>query len=250
MTHDFARKLVVASLLAVCVVLACGSLAEAFAQTSPSPDETGRDIFLDDCAYCHGTDAAGTNRGPDLRDVGPASVDFMLSTGRMPVTYQTDDPERRPPDYDRGEIDAIVAYVATFQTGGPAIPHVDLATADLAEGNTLYTENCAACHSSAGIGAALTSGRVAPSLLSATPTEIAEAIRTGPGTMPVFGSDTLSDQQMAAIVRYVVEIQHPNNRGGADLGAIGPITEGLVAAALGLVVLVVITRAIGSTADE
>ncbi|MDQ3879083.1 MAG: c-type cytochrome [Actinomycetota bacterium] len=250
MTRETTRRMFAGSVLAVVLAIAAGSSTSALAQTSPSPDETGRDAFLGDCAYCHGSDAAGTNRGPDLRDVGPASVDFMLSTGRMPITYQTDDPERRPPDYYHDEIDAIVAYIATFQTGGPAVPHVDLASADLAEGNALYTENCAACHSSAGIGAALTSGRVAPSLLAATPTQIAEAIRTGPGTMPVFGSDTLSDQQMAAIVRYVVEIQHPDNRGGAALGAIGPITEGLVAAALGLVVLLVITRVIGSTADE
>ncbi|MFN2593325.1 MAG: c-type cytochrome [Actinomycetota bacterium] len=245
----FSSRLAFSFVIASFGLVMLGSFVGAHAQESPSPDP-GRDVFLRDCAYCHGSDAAGTNRGPDLRDVGSASVDFMLSTGRMPITFQTDDPERRPPEYDRAEIDAIVNYVATFQSGGPAIPTVDVAAADLAEGNTLYTDNCAACHSSVGIGAALTSGRVAPSLKSATPVQIAEAIRTGPGTMPVFGSDTLSDAQMAAIVRYVVDIQHPDNRGGADLGAIGPVTEGLVAAALGLLVLLVITRMIGTTADE
>ncbi|MEA2486578.1 MAG: ubiquinol-cytochrome c reductase cytochrome c subunit [Actinomycetota bacterium] len=246
-----AVAIVAAFALGLLGVILAGALEAAHAQApSPESSEGGRVTFLRDCAYCHGADAAGTDRGPDLRDVGPASVDFMLSTGRMPVAYQTDDPERQPPEYDRGEIDAIVAYVTTLQTGGPGIPSFDLAAANLAEGNTLYTENCAACHSSAGIGAALTSGRVAPSLKSATPVEIAEAIRTGPGTMPVFATDTLSDEQMTAIVRYVVDIQHPENRGGADLGAIGPITEGLVAAALGLLVLILITRAIGSSADE
>lgn len=246
------RRILSASVLLCLGTVVAMSMGTARAQTGPSPStsEPGRLPFLQDCAYCHGADAAGTNRGPDLRDVGPASVDFMLSTGRMPITYQTDDPERRPPEYDRTEIDAIVNYVATLQTGGPPIPDLDFASASLSEGNSLYTDNCAACHSSSGIGAALTSGRIAPSLKSSTPVQVAEAIRTGPGTMPVFGSDTLSDDQVAAIVRYVIDIQHPANRGGADLGAIGPITEGLVAAALGLLVLVVITRAIGSTADE
>jgi ubiquinol-cytochrome c reductase cytochrome c subunit len=225
-------------------------LAQSATPGATPSSADGRDIYLRDCAYCHGTRAEGTNRGPELRSVGAASVDFMLSTGRMPIDNQTDDPLRRPPEYTPVEIGAIVGYLSTLQVAGPPIPAVDSAGGSLSDGLLLYTDNCAACHSSAGIGGALTDGRIAPSLKPSTSLQVAEAIRTGPGTMPVFGPTTLSDVQVNAIARYVEYIHHPYNRGGADLGAIGPITEGAVAALLGLVVLLVITRWIGTTADE
>ena len=87
-------------------------------------------------------------------------------------------------------------------TGTP-IPDVDPAAGDLAAGGTLFRLNCAACHSATGTGGALSYGDDAPKLWSATPLQIAEAMRTGPGQMPVFGPDTFSDHQVNSIVRYV-----------------------------------------------
>ena len=42
--------------------------------------------------------------------------------------------------------------------------------------------------------------REAPALHSSTPTQIAEAIRVGPGQMPAFGDAALTDEQMASVV--------------------------------------------------
>jgi ubiquinol-cytochrome c reductase cytochrome c subunit len=227
-----------------------GDRTPLLAAASPAPT-SGKLIFLGDCAFCHGTDAAGSNRGPSLRGVGAADVDFYLSTGRMPVSEEVQDPQRKEPAYDQAEIGRIVSYVDSLGAGsGPPIPQVDLAAANLTDGEKLYTENCASCHSSVGAGGALTNGKYAPTLRPATPTQIAEAIRIGPGTMPLFGTDALSDDQVNSIVRYVVYLQHPQDRGGLGLSHIGPITEGTIAFVVGLGACLLIIRRIGTAVGD
>lgn len=203
--------------------------------------ERGRGLFLVGCATCHGQNGEGTSQGPDLRGVGAASADFQLSTGRMPNTAPDRQavPKRSP--YTRSEIDDLVAFVASLGPG-PPIPDVHDPPGDLQEGNQLYLENCAACHSAAGNGGALSVGRDAPTLHGATPVEVGEAIRTGPGNMPVFGPGTFTPQQVNSIVRYVEYLKKPRDPGGLSLGLVGPITEGLVAILVGLGALMLISR--------
>jgi ubiquinol-cytochrome c reductase cytochrome c subunit len=204
---------------------------------SPSPssaqEQAGKLIYLRDCAWCHGAEGEGSTFGPTLIGTGPASADFMLSTGRMPIPKVEVQPNRRPPAYARGQIDDLVAYIAALGVG-PPIPPVDPAAGNLGEGADLYERNCAACHSSTGVGAALTSGLQAPTLRQSTPEEIGEAVRLGgaglrSGKMPRFGPDVLSDRQLNSIIRYVQYLQRPNDRGGASLAHIGPVAEGFVA---------------------
>jgi ubiquinol-cytochrome c reductase cytochrome c subunit len=130
----------------------------------------------------------------------------------------------------------------------------------IGHGGELYLENCAACHSTTGVGGSMTQGRfpgpvrretsaVAPGLASATPVEIAEAIRTGPGAMPVFGKGVLNDSDVDAIVTYVRYIQRPSDRGGSSIGRIGPVAEGAVGWIVGLGLLLVLSRWIGTRAE-
>jgi ubiquinol-cytochrome c reductase cytochrome c subunit len=205
----------------------------------------GRGLFLRDCAWCHGDQAQGSPRGPSLQLSGPAAVDFMLSTGRMPL-FSPDDPlRRRDPTYDEREIRQIVNYLATIAPEGPPIPELDLESVDLSRGAVLYSENCAACHSSTGIGGALTEGRTAPALDESTPIQTAEAIRTGPGTMPPFDAQTLGQDELAAVAAYVDYLQDPEDAGGEPLGHVGPVSEGLIAWAVGLLALILVIRWIG-----
>jgi ubiquinol-cytochrome c reductase cytochrome c subunit len=181
--------------------------------------------------------------------VGAESADFMLSTGRMPIAAVEEQPPRRPPAYTSAEIAELTAYVASLGPG-PDIPAVDPAAGDLGEGADLYEENCAACHSSTGVGGALTSGLQAPSIMDSTARQVAEAIRLGgaglrTGKMPKFGPDALSDQQVDSIIRYVEYLQHPNDRGGASLAHIGPVAEGFVAWVGALLLLLLFIRWIG-----
>jgi ubiquinol-cytochrome c reductase cytochrome c subunit len=213
------------------------------AASDPAEVERGRDLFLTSCSGCHGAEGGGTSDGPSLIGVGAAAADFQLTTGRMPLTDPSAQAVRKPPAFSPGEIDALVAYVASLGDG-PPIPKVDPAAGDLAEGGTLFRLNCAACHSATGTGGALSYGDDAPKLWSATPLQIAEAVRTGPGQMPVFGPDTFSDHQVNSIVRYVRYLSDPDDPGGFSLGRIGPITEGMVALLLGIPVLLFVCRRI------
>jgi ubiquinol-cytochrome c reductase cytochrome c subunit len=215
---------------------AAGSAGHQGATTPNALIARGSDLFLISCASCHGAGGVGTDQGPPLIGVGAAAADFQLTTGRMPLANTKGQPVRKPRAFDASEIRALVAYVASLGPG-LAIPHVNAAAGKLSEGGTLFRLNCAACHSSAGVGGALSYGSDAPSLQSATPTQIAEAVRTGPGQMPVFSQATFSDRQVDSIVRYVKYLQHPDDPGGFSLGRIGPITEGMVALLIGIPLL-------------
>lgn len=245
-----ALPLAAAIIVTVVVAGAGRSVGNPAPVAQSSPPSAGQLLYLRDCAFCHGSRGEGTDLAPPVSDTGAMAADFYLSTGRMPVATPINDPPRRPPAYDRDQIDQLVAYVASLGQG-PPIPRVNPGAGNLAEGAELYELNCAACHSSAGIGGVLTQGKEAPSILTATPTEIAEALRLGgTGNMPVFGPDTLDQGQMDSIVRYVQALQHPEDRGGLALGHIGPIAEGFIAWAVGLLLLIVFTRWIGTKAKE
>jgi ubiquinol-cytochrome c reductase cytochrome c subunit len=219
---------------------------------------SGRDLYLRDCAWCHGARGEGTPRGPDLLTGtnGPALTDFMLRTGRMPLDAPLDRSTQRPPAYESAEIDAIVSYVASFGQPGPDVPTPQPEFGDLGLGQVLYAENCAACHSTTLIGGALTNRPTerrtqnAPDVRSSTALEIEEAMLTGPGPMPVFGPDTFTPHEVDSIVRHVLHQQNPNDRGGAPLGHVGPVTEGAAAWILGLGLLLVVCRWIGTKTGE
>jgi ubiquinol-cytochrome c reductase cytochrome c subunit len=209
----------------------------------PSPElvQQGRELYLTGCASCHGGNGEGTDRAPSVVNAGAASASFYLTTGRMPaaqgVPFQ---PPRKQPAYPPEQIDALVAYVASLGTG-PPIPVVDVANADVSQGGVLYRANCAACHQSAGAGGALSYGNAAPPLRAATAEQVVEAMRIGPGEMPVFNEATFSDAQADDISAYVQYLRNPDNRGGAALGGNGPVPEGLVALIAGLGGLVFIS---------
>jgi ubiquinol-cytochrome c reductase cytochrome c subunit len=213
-------------------------------------------IWLRDCATCHGAEGGGTAMGPSLLHVGAAAIDFQLSTGRMPAPYSNASKfvpsspgsaqERRPPAYPKAVIRDLVTYV-TELTGdeGTPIPRIDRAAGNLAQGGSLYQAQCAACHAWSGNGGALLR-REAPSVHPASALETAEAIRTGPGNMPAFGRAALTDTQLQSLVRYVRYLDHPDDRGGSPLWHIGPLTEGAIAVFVGLGLLVIAVRAIGT----
>ena len=205
----------------------------------------GRELFQRGCASCHGADGQGVeDRGPDLSEAGAASADFYLSTGRMPMDEPSRQTRRKRPAYDAADRADLVAFVAQLGDG-PAIPDVDVHEGDLAEGQEIYTDQCAACHSSAGAGGAVGQNVFAPGVTSATELEIAEAVRVGPGAMPAFGERALDDEQLASVIRYVEFLRSPDDRGGAPLGRIGPVPEGLVAWLVGIGSLVLFMRWIG-----
>ncbi|MGD0378585.1 MAG: c-type cytochrome [Acidimicrobiales bacterium] len=199
----------------------------------------GQTLFELNCSSCHGADASGTDRAPNLQGLGPATVDFWVSTGRMPLAVATQQPVQKPARFNRTQTLQIVAFVNSLAPAAPdypsGIPSVNLSAGNLVEGNSLFVLNCAGCHTITGAGDALSAGYFAPSLHKIYPRQIAEAIRTGPTQMPHFGPRNLTDQQVADIVKYVTtSIQHPANHGGLGLGGIGPVAEGFIGLLFGV----------------
>lgn len=208
-----------------------GYVVDRDALDDPDVVDAGERLYTVHCVSCHGVEGVG-GRGPTLIDAGAASAHFYITSGRMPQANLEGQARRKPSPFTPEEIEALVAYVASLGDG-PEIPEIDPDAAELSEGASLFLTNCAACHQAAGSGGALSYGRNAPPLREATPVQVAEAMRVGPGQMPVFGPEQFSDEQVDAIVAYVDYLADPADPGGFSLGRIGPVTEGLVAIVLG-----------------
>jgi ubiquinol-cytochrome c reductase cytochrome c subunit len=206
----------------------------------------GQALFATFCSSCHGTEAGGTARAPNLVGVGSGTVDFWVSTGRMPAENPNAiQAPRKPARLSDQQAREIAGYINSLDPAGLAIPKVNLGGADVAVGADLFSLNCAACHTITGTGDELAFGTFAPSMRSATPTQVAEAIRTGPGNMPRF-SGNLTNAQVRDVVAYVTEyIQHPSDPGGFALGGVGPVAEGFVGLLFGVGVLALIGYWIG-----
>ena len=218
-----------------------GASAAAPAQASTQIAQ-GKSLFESTCSSCHGLDAQGTAEAPSLVGAGAAAVDFQMSTGRMPAKELGAENDRKPTDFTPTEIYDIAAYIASLG-GGPPIPaasQVSTAGADTALGEELFSTNCAQCHGFAGAGGALTYGKTAPALTASTPTQIYEAMLTGPEAMPVFGDGTITPAQKRDIIAFIIDTRNEPNPGGLSLGRTGTVTEGLLAWLGGLGFLILI----------
>ncbi|HEV2440444.1 MAG TPA: c-type cytochrome [bacterium] len=251
------RAVTVAAVMLVAgaaLVTAVRSRAQTPAPPSPAVSAAsgevrrGADLYALHCASCHGTAAQGTADGVPLLDAGAAAVDFVLSTGRMPVADPRQPMVRHRSGWTRRDVDAVVAFVTSLAPGGPPIPAVHPEGGDLARGQQIFAANCAPCHATAGQGAAVGEGADAPDLYEASPVEIAEAVRIGPDPMPAFDPGIIGQHDLDSLVRYVMFLRTPPDPGGFSLGHLGPVAEGFIAWIVGFAGLVVIIRLIGTTA--
>ena len=205
----------------------------------------GQALYEASCAACHGARGEGTADGPSIVNAGAALVDFMVRTGRMPLSRPDSPGQRGRPIFDDAEIKALVEYVASFGEG-PAIPNVQVSSAaDLAAGRAAYTATCAACHGAGAGGDAVGGGAVAPPLLDTPPTQVGEAIRTGPGAMPAFDEHQIPDEQLNNIAAYLHSCVIEAAPGGQPVGGTGPVAEGYVAWIAYGVGLLLVARWIG-----
>ena len=234
------------------VVISYGNSAITYNAPSSALSALGKALFMQNCASCHGVEANGVPASgtggayPNLVGLGPATIDFWIESGRMPAADpRSVEAPRRQARLTHDQALAIAAWVNSLSPGYPAIPNVNLKNANVADGAALFALNCAACHTIEGDGDALAQGTFAPSLRNIPATQVAEAIRTGPGNMPRF-TGNLSDYQVRDIVKYVTtEIQHPQNPGGFGLGGLGPVAEGFVGLALGVGLLALVGYWVG-----
>jgi ubiquinol-cytochrome c reductase cytochrome c subunit len=233
--------LVLLGLVVTGVLYAAFAPGRASAADDPNEDiAKGRALFVANCATCHGLDAAGRNNAPSLIGVGPASVDFQVGTGRMPLEATGPQAPQAQNRFTEEQIRQLAAYVGSLGPG-PQIPsaeEVDPAKGDPSRGAAIFRTNCAMCHNFAGKGGALTRGKYAPNLDGTTPTHIFEAMLTGPQSMPVFDDQTITPQDKRDIIAYLKTTEEQPTPGGFSLGFIGPVNEGLVAWIVGLAALI------------
>jgi cytochrome c oxidase cbb3-type subunit III len=127
---------------------------------SPAPQvEIGQTLFLAQCAFCHGRDAAGGETGPDLtsselveKDVGGNEIGPVVRSGRL---------DKGMPQFNLPETDlaAIVAFIHNQKTKADAKPGrrrsvqaEDLETGNAEEGKQYFNGagRCSKCHSPTG----------------------------------------------------------------------------------------------------
>lgn len=244
-------RLAAVLVLAVVTLVACESpRGDDVPYRAPLRDHdigSGELLYRRDCAWCHGARAEGTRNGPPIVTEGPASFQFFLTTGRMPLEDPGKTSERGEPFYSAEQIEAIVDYSSELSIG-PAVPNVDPESGVFELGAELYLDSCSACHSSTGTGSILSSGIPVPDLFESTETEVAEAMLIGPGNMPTF--DSFGKEEVDSIAKYVEALQETSNRGGHPLGKLGPFSEGAVAWIVGLGLLLGVIRWIGTRASS
>ncbi|HYL27950.1 MAG TPA: c-type cytochrome [Candidatus Nitrosotalea sp.] len=237
--------------------LAAGALAVLFlTPVAVAARENGAELYATSCASCHGDRGQGSSLAPSLIGLPAVYVHFMLDTGRMPASIPNAGEIPRASRFSEEQIAQIVGYVLTLSPKRPDASLPLVMPGSVNRGRGLFAENCAQCHGAGGDGASVGAENVAPSLATATVFQVAEAIRSGPGVMPRFGPDVLSDRDVDDIARYVNFIQTQGNApdgpdaGGFTLAHLGPVAEGFVAWFFGLGALALYVRFIGTAGKD
>jgi len=159
----------------------------------------------------------------------------------MPLADMSQQAMRKKPIYNAQETAALAAYISSLAPGPSSVTNESLSyerDGNTAKGGELFRTNCAMCHNFAGQGGALSNGKYAPTLMGVDPKYIYDAMMTGPQSMPKFTNATITSQEKLSIIKWIQAANHEQNQGGASLGRVGPVTEGLLGWVLGLGLLI------------
>jgi len=189
-------------LSALLLLAGCGTGGKA--PSTGGDQANGAKLFKSTCGGCHVLAAAGTQgtTGPNLDDAfsGSKKQGFKLSTIENVVLDQIREANLpMPKNLVRGQ-DAVdvAAYVAAVSgQGGSAAPPSALGT----DGKTIFTSECASCHT---LAAAQATGTIGPNLDQLKPAEaiVKHQVEVGGSVMPAF-QGKLTAAQIAAVAKFV-----------------------------------------------
>jgi cbb3-type cytochrome c oxidase subunit III len=192
-------------LLALAALLAgCGTGGKAVSLSKTDKDN-GMKLFQSHCGGCHKLAAAGTpgTSGPNLDDAfaGPVKQGFKQTTIQNVVLDQIREAAApMPKNLVKGQ-DAqdVAAYVASVAGQGGAQPQKPTGN----DGKSIFSANCASCHTLKAAGA---TGTVGPNLDQLKPAVdvVKHQVEVGGGVMPAF-KGTLTPEQIDAVSKFVAD---------------------------------------------
>ncbi len=171
----------------------------------------GRAAFVDNCAPCHGSGAAGAKGYPNLNDdewIWGGKLEDIAQTIRHGVRASDDKSRQGPvmPAFgrdgilSRADIDTVADYVRSL-SALPTDPK-----ADRQRGAKLFADNCAVCHGANGGGNRETGApnlRDAIWLYGSSKASIVEGLINGRGGVMPAWAGRLDDTTIKALAVYV-----------------------------------------------
>jgi cytochrome c oxidase cbb3-type subunit 3 len=119
--------------------------------------QTGRTLFGDNCAACHGREGKGGNGFPSLAAnswLWGGAPETIAETIRVGINSAHPDSRisqmvafGRDGMLSRSDVENIVAYVRTLST-----PAIESTVEQIEAGKAVFAENCASCHGEVGQG--------------------------------------------------------------------------------------------------
>jgi cytochrome c oxidase cbb3-type subunit 3 len=129
------------------IALLLGALSQV---SSAQGADEGKHTFASNCAGCHGLDAKGSERGPDIAT--RRAIQKLPDTSLAAIIRNGKAGTGMPPFLALGEprIQTVLKYLRTLQGQGPNAP----LPGDLNAGRVLFsgTAECSRCHSTNGEG--------------------------------------------------------------------------------------------------
>jgi cytochrome c oxidase cbb3-type subunit III len=125
----------------------------------PDQIESGKILFRQDCAFCHGRDAGGGESGPDLTRSKLVTAD--VDGDKIGPVARNGRPDKGMPNFDLSEqqLAGLVAFIHTQQNlsltkkgGRKGVDPSDLQTGNAVAGKKYFdgAGRCSACHSPTG----------------------------------------------------------------------------------------------------
>lgn len=218
--------LVAACAAAVVVLAGCGSGG----YSTEGSQSAGKQLFIPRCGTCHALADAGTVGpiGPNLDDAfaqaraDGMTTDTFIQIIREQILFPLTNPSTVAPGMpgpdttlpECGDVEGgafcvedqeqaaqdIAAYVGSVAGTGVAPPQPG-ATPGETDGKSIFTANCALCHTLADAG---TTGTIGPNLDDSKPSKetVVDRVTNGKGAMPSF-KDSLDPAQIDAVADYV-----------------------------------------------
>jgi mono/diheme cytochrome c family protein len=248
--------------LSAAVLVTLLAVGAAFAQqgTDPQTLENGARLYAENCAVCHGDQGQGRIGATLAKNWPSIRPDLTIKTiiingvlgSPMPAWGET----KGGPLSD-AEINALVAYILSWQTGTPVpLPTLDLkplpqitpipgVEGDPTQGAALYQLNCKVCHGEDG------QGRIGATLAKNWPgirpdLSIKTTISSGvPGSwMPAWSQEKggpLNETDINNLTAYILSLPAISSGTPVAQPTTAPEPPGRLASAVSVILLVIIS---------